>query len=168
MATSDVPSKAWNAKLTEEEIQLAPLEHLEEKGNGGGTVLYYSSRNCTLNIVQALVDRGVNINGLSKDDWSPLMGAVNYKRWDNAKLLLERGANAQLYNKDGWSAIQMAVYNNVPIDLLQDLIHHGADVLAKNPNGHNCFEIACDQGHTELASYLEQYITPSKSANIIA
>jgi hypothetical protein len=53
--------------LTVEVLNVATKEKLEENKNKfGNTVLYCACYACPIEVVEAIVDKGVNIDGLSK------------------------------------------------------------------------------------------------------
>jgi hypothetical protein len=57
---------AYDGELTVEEVNEATKEKLEEdKDQYGNTVLYCASYKCGIDVVEAILDKGVNIDGLS-------------------------------------------------------------------------------------------------------
>jgi ankyrin repeat protein len=95
--TINLAQRAWDAKLTLKEINTATKDKLdEEKDSLGFNVLLRASQNCTSEIVEAIINKGVNIDGLTKGNSTALMAAIWNKKWDNVNLLLRKGANATL------------------------------------------------------------------------
>jgi hypothetical protein len=66
MTSINLADRASDGKLTVEEVNRATKEKLEtDKNSGGCTVLFWASRNCGIKVVEAIVNKGVNVNGLS-------------------------------------------------------------------------------------------------------
>jgi hypothetical protein len=60
MTDINLAQRAFEGKLTVEEVNAATKEKLEED-----KVLYWASRNCPTEVVEAILDKNVNIDGLS-------------------------------------------------------------------------------------------------------
>jgi hypothetical protein len=57
---------AFHGKLTVKEVNAATKEKLEKDMTlTGDTVLVYASERCGIKVVEAILDKGVNIDGLS-------------------------------------------------------------------------------------------------------
>jgi hypothetical protein len=56
---------ACRGELTVEEVNAATKEKLEEDKGGGYSVLYWASYNCGIAVVEAVLNKKVNIDGLS-------------------------------------------------------------------------------------------------------
>jgi hypothetical protein len=66
MTSIKLAERASLGKLTVEEVNGATKEKLEEdKSWDGYTVLYWASRYCSIDVVEAILDKKVNIDGLS-------------------------------------------------------------------------------------------------------
>jgi hypothetical protein len=66
MTSINLAERAYRGELTVEEVNTATKEKLEEdKSYFGNTVLYDASCNCGIEIVEAILDKNVNIDGLS-------------------------------------------------------------------------------------------------------
>jgi hypothetical protein len=66
MESINLAKRAYERKLTVEEVNAATKEKLEEdKTYFGETVLYCVSKFCGIEIVEAILDKNVNIDGLS-------------------------------------------------------------------------------------------------------
>jgi ankyrin repeat protein len=88
---------AYHGKLTIYHVKHAEKNVLEEEDYCGHKIIYYAAAKCSTAVVQALLDKGIDINGvLLENDRTALMGALEYKEFDNAKLLLDRGANVRV------------------------------------------------------------------------
>jgi hypothetical protein len=66
MTATNLAQRAYDGELTVEEVNGATKQMLEtEKNSGGCTVLFWASRNCGIKVVEAIVNKGVNVNGFS-------------------------------------------------------------------------------------------------------
>ncbi len=129
---------------------------------GGMTALLLAARNGYTEAVQALVVSGADVNLASAGDQStPLVIAIANGHYDVARYLLEHGANPNLATIDGLAAlyatedVEYAEVGWSPnpvtsqektgyLDLLRELLAHGADPNAKltkalwfRPTSHN-------------------------------
>ncbi len=116
---------------------------------GGLTALHYAVRQGNLEAVDALLDRGADINQLSADDTTPLMLATINGQFDLAMHLLERGADATIATAAGATPLyrvidlQWAPKSLHPqpaaarqqktsyLDLMKALLDRGADPNAR-------------------------------------
>jgi hypothetical protein len=66
MTDINLAYRAYYGQLTVEEVNEATKEKLEEdKDEYGNTVLYWASCECGIEVVEAILDKNVNIDGLS-------------------------------------------------------------------------------------------------------
>jgi hypothetical protein len=67
MTSTNLAERAREGKLTIEEVNATSKEKLEQdKDEYGNTVLYWASCYCPINVVEAILDKNVNIDGLSR------------------------------------------------------------------------------------------------------
>jgi hypothetical protein len=58
--------RAYYGRLTVEEVHLTKKETLDvDMTSDGYTVLHYATYKCPIEVVEAILDKGVNIDGLS-------------------------------------------------------------------------------------------------------
>jgi hypothetical protein len=57
--------RAWEGKLTVEEVNGVTKEKLETDKDGRCTVLYWVSLRCGIEVVEAIINKGVDVNQLS-------------------------------------------------------------------------------------------------------
>ena len=79
--------------------------------------------------LQRLVDAGADVNGVGKDDNTPLIRAVFKNRLEAAQFLLDHGAQVDKPRLPGWNYTPLCLVNSVPMAEL--LKKYGADVHAK-------------------------------------
>jgi hypothetical protein len=65
MTDINLAERAYRGELTLEEVNGATKEKLEKDKLDGCTVLYWASCYCRINVVEAILDKNVNIDGLS-------------------------------------------------------------------------------------------------------
>jgi hypothetical protein len=65
MTDINLSERAWKGKLTVEDVKDATKEKLEEKDEPGNTVLYRASYRCGIEVVEAILDKNVNIDEFS-------------------------------------------------------------------------------------------------------
>jgi hypothetical protein len=65
MTAINLAHRAFEDRLTVEEVRGATKEKLEEKDEDENTVLYWASWKCPIEVVEAILDKNVNIDGLS-------------------------------------------------------------------------------------------------------
>jgi ankyrin repeat protein len=160
---------AWDGKLTLEQVNSTTKEILETELYQGYTVLFCASAKCPIEVVTAILDRQVEIDGFSLDNTTALMTAAYYHKLDIINLLLRRGANANMFNDAKWNSLHNAAYTGAPYDIIKVLIDAGADPKAENDKSKTPADVARDNKHPDTASLIEQfYLPPTKTANVIA
>lgn len=95
-------------------------------------------RDETLGIVQALLKRGANPNGLSEAHRSPLGCAAAYGQLEVCRLLLDAGADVHANNYFGTPLVQSG-----RTGIAELLLAHGADVDAVDERGRSALWYAC-------------------------
>jgi hypothetical protein len=67
MSSINLAQRAYEGKLTVEEVNRATKKKLEEKSEEqyGFTVLYWASNRGPIEVAEAILDKGVSIDGLS-------------------------------------------------------------------------------------------------------
>jgi hypothetical protein len=63
--TDNLADRAYEGKLTVEEVNAASKERLEEDKYDEYTVLNWASIECGIEVVEAILNKGVDVNGLS-------------------------------------------------------------------------------------------------------
>lgn len=97
----------------------------------GGTPLHWSS---SREVVQALLERGCNINALNFDGQTALHVMVARNRLECVVALLSHEAEIDLCDKKGNTALHIAVEKKL-VPLVQCLVVFGCDINKKNSDG---------------------------------
>jgi ankyrin repeat protein len=102
----DMRAKAddWARQMTSE-----PRAQFGSRQTGGLTALLYATRSGCLRCVQSLVKAGADVNKPNPDGVTPLLNALDNKRWDISMFLLDKGANPHTWDMSGRTPIYVAV-----------------------------------------------------------
>jgi hypothetical protein len=65
MTDINLAQRAFEGKLTVEEVNAATKDKLENDKYSACTVFYYASTGCRIEVVEAILDKKVNIDGFS-------------------------------------------------------------------------------------------------------
>ncbi|KAN0142132.1 Ankyrin repeat-containing domain protein [Lactarius tabidus] len=103
------------------------------------TALHYAAVGGRCNIVQLLLDIGLNPNAENEQGRTPLHSVSRGKQKSQervgiARLLLERGVDVNSQEKNSWTLLHSAVFNG-RLDIAQVLLDHGANANAENDEG---------------------------------
>jgi ankyrin repeat protein len=166
MTTTDkhqLAEAAYKGTLTLSQVEATSKEDLQTGQYAGTTLLYWACGYCRVEIVEAILNKGVDVNQLPA---APLISACYYGKWDNARLLLARGADAKISHG---GSIFYATQKDAPADVIEALIEGGGDPELKTQAGEkSALDIAIERNNTELISLFSQYIKPTKAANFLA
>ncbi|MCI5146631.1 MAG: ankyrin repeat domain-containing protein, partial [Candidatus Electrothrix sp. AR3] len=103
--------------------------------------------------VQALVEKGADLNAQNSYGDTPLMIAARYGYIDIIQVLLNKGADVDTKNKSDWTALMLAArYNHA--DIVQALLDKGADIDLKNKDGWTALSLAEKKGHNDVLQVL--------------
>lgn len=92
----------------------------------GFTPLVLAAGRDAIKVLQLLLEKGADINGIDQHTWTPLMRAVMGKQHNAMFFLVEKGANVNQQDKEGRTALHWAVpsLNTISISYL---LEFGAD-----------------------------------------
>uniref|UniRef100_A0A8D0G805 Ankyrin repeat domain-containing protein 16 n=1 Tax=Sphenodon punctatus TaxID=8508 RepID=A0A8D0G805_SPHPU len=123
-------------------------------GRSGDTLLHYAARHGHLGILAYLVETlGMDLEGFNNDYKRPLHEASSMGRRDCVLYLLANGAAVDCLKKADWTPLMMACTRR-NLEVIKDLIEHGANPLLKNKDGWNSFHIASREGDPQIIRYL--------------
>ena len=122
----------------------------------GWTALHLNFGN--LEIVKLLLDRGSEINAVSRNAFSatPLQGAAAFNKIDLARLLIARGANVNCCAAEGGSPLHEAAASG-QIEFAKLLLDHEANINARDDNRRTPLAIALEFKQAEMARFLRQH-----------
>ncbi|EOB08718.1 Ankyrin repeat domain-containing protein 16, partial [Anas platyrhynchos] len=83
----------------------------------------------------------------------PLHEAASAGHGECVSYLLAKGACVDALKRGDWTPLMMACTRQ-NLEVIKDLVEHGANPLLKNKDGWNCFHIASREGHGQVLSYL--------------
>ena len=128
----------------------------EANKHHGWTALIWAARNGRTEVVNFLLDHGVNINAITKDGFTALVHAISKQHTETAHLLLESGANPNLVENGAAPALPIAARHGL-VDLVQAILEHGGDINALDDFGHAALSNAIVGNHTETLQILLQH-----------
>ncbi|XP_033019147.1 ankyrin repeat domain-containing protein 16 [Lacerta agilis] len=156
MAEGNLPRLVKEGKLTLLKEEVANVRDAKKRhyGRSGDTLLHYAARHGQLRILAYLVETlEMDIEVFNSDYKRPLHEAASMGHRDCVLYLLNRGATVDCLKKADWTPLMMACTRR-NLEVIQDLIDHGANPLLKNKDGWSCFHIASREGDPEVIRYL--------------
>jgi ankyrin repeat protein len=129
--------------------------NVEDEDRIGRTALHIAAHtNGTSVIVEALLDRGANVNAsaLLRKSVTPLHVAALCGNADVAALLLRRGAKANATDKNGFTPLHNAASEG-HAQLVDLLLGGGGDINARDEDGATPLYFASKQGHLDVVKY---------------
>jgi ankyrin repeat protein len=100
--------------------------------------------------LKALLKEGRSINEHNprvKFGWTPLIAAIYQSNWNVAHYLIQSGADPNIPDTSGTTPLMWATTSRSgeAVDIVKDLIDHGADVFAKDKMGASVLSYASAQ-----------------------
>ncbi|KAM8982106.1 ankyrin repeat domain-containing protein 16 isoform X1 [Sarcophilus harrisii] len=121
---------------------------------GGDTLLHAAARHGHRDILAYLVEAWeLDIEAPNRDYKRPLHEAASLGHRDCVLYLLQRGAAVDCLKKGDWTPLMMACTRK-NLEVIQDLVEHGANPVLKNKDGWNSFHIASREGDPVILQYL--------------
>ncbi|XP_030617630.1 ankyrin repeat domain-containing protein 16 isoform X2 [Delphinapterus leucas] len=147
-------------RLVQEGRLCALREELRAAGGAGcagparDTLLHFAARHGRREILAYLVEAwDLDIEAANRDYKRPLHEAASMGHRDCVRYLLGRGAAVDCLKKADWTPLMMACTRR-NLEVVQDLMEHGANPLLKNKDGWNSFHIASREGDPLILQYL--------------
>lgn len=107
-------------------------------------------------IVQALLNRGANVDVTDRYGDTPLIYAVSLNDPAAAAQLLKAGAQLNLRRRDGTTVLHCAVFSECDAAMFEMLIKAGADCEARDQSGQTPADYARAAGLVELAATIDR------------
>ena len=82
--------------------------NIEKRDKAGQTPLIYAARKGHVDVIEALLKRGADINGPDRHGRTPLIHAVNLLEYESVECLVSHGANRLAQDKFGHTAYDYA------------------------------------------------------------
>jgi len=134
------------------------------KNNYGVSAIIFAANNGHLDLLEALVDIGADIEDRSNNWRTPLLWSSFWGHYECVEYLVDVGANISAFDTEGMTALQLATKNG-NAKVVQFLLDSGADPLARNAFNGTALTIARIQNNTLLLSILEPYYPPDPETN---
>ena len=122
--------------------------------DGTTCLMYAVDRDCSKEVLQAIIDHGGNVNTTDKENCTALMIACQNRYIDGIYVLLKAGADPNITDDIGWTCLMYAVDWGCNTDVLQSIIDHGAHVNATNLTNCTTLMIACAKGYMNVFNVL--------------
>ena len=136
---------------------LTPDTNINCRDFSGKTPLHFlvTSRRCTLEAVDLLIERGADVAACDTDNETPLHVAAMMGHKEVVDFLIQRGSDVAARNKYNKTPLHLAamIGHKEVVDLL---IQRGADVEARNKYNKTPLHLAADEGHKEVVDFLIQ------------
>jgi ankyrin repeat protein len=112
-----------------------------------------------IDVLKFFLDKNLNPNQKSKNDYTPLRQYIHLRRLDLIEELLKRGADPNEINKKGQSVLFFTIEQGYP-DIAEILIKYGADVTYKQHIVDDVYQDIIDICHTNnTRHWLDKYET---------
>jgi ankyrin repeat protein len=167
LTTPNIAQLIHHHEATIEDIRKTDLAVLEAKWADYNS-LYYASHGGDVDIVEALLNKGVNIDATGRNHHTALIAATYGGNDDVVILLLQHKANPNVKDDNGWTAAHYAAMKGAPNHVLHAFASAGADFTIKGRDGKTPGDLARLSSHKATAEYVDELIRPAKSANFIA
>ena len=150
--------------LARRHFQLAQVLHhkgssLEPRGFSDNTPLHAAAHNGDLEMVQVLLEYGVDVNAPNDARSTPLDFASRDGRHNDPRvvqLLIEHGADPHTRTRNGFTPLHRASENG-RIDVVRLLLEHGASVEVQDKFGRTPLDVVSTGQHEEIMELLLEH-----------
>jgi len=132
------------------EILISRNADLSIKNDKGQSVLQVAAEDGSLNILHALIDKGLNVNERDNHGNTALMSTCDMKK---VRLLLGKNCDVNIKNNDKETALMHATRCD-NMDIAGALLDKGADINAKNKEGITALMMAAMHSRVEIVKSL--------------
>lgn len=119
------------------------------------TPLITAAKSGDIETIKFLLSQGATISQPNSDgNITPVLAAINERKYDAAKFLIPLEKDLSFTNGAGNSYLGLSVWYT-PIEILEFLIEHGADLNHKNLNNETPLVLAASAGNFETFKFLK-------------
>lgn len=122
--------------------------------SGGTTTLLNAVEDARLDLVEDLLERGVNLEAKDARGYTGLILAAYRGRIPILRRLVQAGANANARDRHGNSVLLFAAQHG-DVQTVSMLAEAGADLNMRGQNGYTALKVAKLTGQTDVAAFLE-------------
>ncbi|XP_059367877.1 ankyrin repeat domain-containing protein 16 [Carassius carassius] len=123
-------------------------------GKSGDTLMHYAARHGHMDILSYLVEElNMDIEVYNNDYKRALHEASSMSHYECVRYLIDRGAKIDSLKKADWTPLMMACTRR-NLNVILELLNHGADPVLQNKDGWNSFHIACREGDPAIIHHL--------------
>eukprot|EP00057_Strongylocentrotus_purpuratus_P003131 XP_003725987.1 PREDICTED: transient receptor potential cation channel subfamily A member 1 isoform X1 [Strongylocentrotus purpuratus] len=127
--------------------------YLMDEDNESNTLLHLAVLKRNTEVIQRLLDEGVDVNVRKKNGMTPIHIAAMNGATTTVTQLIENGADIEMQDNEGMTPLhRAAVYNRV--ESMAFLIHEGAVIDGVDDNGFTPLFCAAWKGHTSAGELL--------------
>lgn len=131
------------------------------RSQNGTTLLHWAVSNSCVEIVNALIEGGAEVNAVNNDGWTPLHPAAEIGNTEIVNVLVKRGASVDAIGCNGLTPLHLAAQNNHK-DVVEVLLNNKANVDAiESSFGWTPLHLAASDGYKEIVKVLIE-----KGANV--
>ena len=122
----------------------------------GHTCLHYAviCSDYPKEIFQTLINKGANVNATNHKNRTAMLLACIERKADLINILLNAGADPNIATTNGNTCLHAAATYDVPQEVVQTIIDHGADVNATNKKNRTALLIAYKLKNTDIINTL--------------
>jgi hypothetical protein len=125
----------------------------DEDANIGETTLILASEHGYVEVVDALIATGADMNKANNNSYTPISRASYKGHLEVVQALIAAGADVNIANEYGYTPIFIASYMG-HLEVVQALIAAGADANKADNDGYTPISWASDLGHPEVVQAL--------------
>ena len=153
------------AALVQRHFELAQVLHrkgssMDLRGGAELSLLHCATHSWELEMVQILLDSGVDVNARSVNDFTPLDWALKDRPKDAdpsiVRLLLDHGLDPNLQAKDGLFPLYRASEHG-KVEIVRLLVEHGASVEVRDRKGRTPLDVASGEHREEIIKLLLEH-----------
>jgi ankyrin repeat protein len=128
---------------------------IKARNDRGSTLLMSaSSKNGSLEIVQEILNKNVDVNETSNNGGTALVRAASWGKLDIVIQLLKKDADVNAKNNDRDTALMCASANGY-LNIVKKLLSEGANLFLKDKNGNTALDDATRRNKNDVVAFLK-------------